>query len=270
MRPSPLFEGSSYDTPPDLPRRLGDRLSRNTRWYFLAGYAGVVLSSRALALKGRYDNQAWVNASYRTFKLVEGCGGRFHLRGLDNLSACQGGPVVFISNHMSIMETFVFPCLIVPWMDMTYVVKEALVKGVFGPIMRSRDPIVVGRTNPRQDLETVMTEGRRTLAGGTSVIIFPQSTRTVEFHPEKFNTLGIKLARAAGVKVVPVAIRTDFWENGRPFKDFGAISRRKPVHMAFGPPFPVEGNGKEAHQRVVDFIADHLRQWGVPVGTAAK
>jgi len=35
-------------------------------------------------------------------------------------SAC-----VFIGNHMSILETFVLPCLIQPHRDVTFVVKES-------------------------------------------------------------------------------------------------------------------------------------------------
>lgn len=257
----PVFPCSSYDTPPGTPRRLGDRLSLNTRWYFVAGYVRVILHARALALQGRYDDKAWVASSLDTLRLIEGCGGRVHLRGLDNIHAASG-PVVFVSNHMSTLETFVLPCLIEPWKHVTFVVKDGLVRGVFGPVMRSRDPIVVGRRNPREDLTTVMREGQKKLAAATSVIIFPQATRTVEFRPENFNTLGIKLAKAAGVMVVPVAVKTDFWGYGKLLRDFGPISRKQPVHIAFGPPFAVAGNGKDEHQRVVEFIEGNLREWG--------
>lgn len=267
----PVFTGSSYDTPPGTPRRLGDRLSLNTRWYFVGGYVHIVLRARALALKGRFDNEAWVRLSLDTLRLVEGCGGRVHLRGLDHLAACRG-PVVFVSNHMSTLETFVLACLIEPHLHVTFVVKDSLVRGVFGPVMRSRDPIVVGRKNPREDFAKVMAEGPKILAQGTSIVIFPQATRTVEFRPENFNSLGIKLAKAAGVMVMPIALKTDFWENGRLFKDFGRISRHKPVHIAFGRPFAVEGNGKKEHQRVIEFIADHLRAWnhGCPDARALR
>jgi len=261
MAVDPYFRDDSYDTPPETPRRLGDRLFLNTRWYFVAGIVQIILWSRRLALQGRYDNQAWAESSHRIFRLIEGCGGRFHLRGMDNLRACRG-PVVFVSNHMSALETFVLPCMIEPCMHATFVSKESLVKGVFGPVMRSRGPIVVGRKNPREDFELVMTEGRRLLAAGTSIVIFPQSTRTVDFRPKGFNTLGIKLAKAAGVEVIPVAIKTDFWGNGRYLRDFGAIDREKPIHMVFGPPFSIGGSGKEEHGRVLDFVAGHLREWG--------
>ena len=72
----------------------------------------------------------------------------------------QHSPVLFISNHMSTLETMIFPCIIQPLREVTFVVKESLVKHpLFGDVMRSRNPIVVGRTDPRKDLEAVMNGG---------------------------------------------------------------------------------------------------------------
>jgi 1-acyl-sn-glycerol-3-phosphate acyltransferase len=256
-----FFSGSSYDTPEDHPRLFGDRLLLNTRWYFVGGYVAEILRSRSVAIRGHYDRKAWAESSYRVFKLIENCGGRFHLRGLDNLRSCQR-PVVFISNHMSTLETFVFPSIIAPLMEVTFVVKESLVKHpLFGPVMRARNPILVRRSNPREDFQTVMSKGKELLAKGISVVIFPQSTRTVEFVPEEFNSLGIKLARAAGVYVLPVAVKTDFWGNGKYLKDAGPINRNKPIHIVFGEPFLVRGSGKDEHRGVIDFIVDHLQRW---------
>jgi len=121
-------------------------------------------------------------------------------------------PVLFIGNHMSTLETMILPCLISPLRNVTFVVKESLVKHpLFGDVMRSRDPIIVGRTDPRKDLEAVMNGGMELLSKGISIVIFPQSTRNVIFKPEEFNSLGVKLAKKAGVQVVPIALKTDFW-----------------------------------------------------------
>jgi 1-acyl-sn-glycerol-3-phosphate acyltransferase len=262
MAMEPFFTGSSYDTPADKPRFLGDRLSLNTRGYFFGRYIAEIFRSRSIALRGQYDTKAWAESSYRVFKSIEGCGGRFHLRGLDNLRSVRG-PVIFVSNHMSTLETMIFPCIIAPFIEVTFVVKESLVKHpLFGPIMRARNPIVVKRENPREDFQAVMTGGKELLARGISIIIFPQSTRTAEFIPEEFNSLGIKLAKAAGMQVVPVAIKTDFWGNGKYLKDLGPITRNNPIHMVFGQVLPVQGSGKNEHKQIIDFIITHLRQWG--------
>jgi len=86
---------------------------------------------------------------------------------------------------MSILETFVLPCLIQPHRDVTFVVKESLITyPLFGQVMRSRQPVVVGRDNPREDLKTVLEEGQKRLEANISIIIFPQTTRSVEFDPK--------------------------------------------------------------------------------------
>lgn len=256
-----LFTENEYNTNEAHPRRLGDRLSFTTRLYFITSFVNILLKARKDVYAEKFDREQWAKASYDIFKLVEGCGGRFHITGIDNLKKIQG-PVVFVSNHMSTLETMVFPCIIAPYMEVTYVVKDSLVRhGVFGPIINSRNPIVVGRTNPREDLQIVLREGQDRLEKGSSLIIFPQSTRTTTFIPEEFNSLGVKLAKKNNVKVVPIAIKTDFWENGRFMKDLGPIYRNRPIHIAIGEEMSIEGNGKEEHHAIVDFIGDKIKQW---------
>jgi len=172
------------------------------------------------------------------------------------------GPVIFLSNHISTLETMIFPGIIAPHRKVTFVVKDSLVKHpLFGAVMRSRNPIVVGRTDPRKDFESVMTEGLELLNKGISIIIFPQSTRSDIFKPEEFNSLGIKLAKKAGVNVVPVAIKTDFWGNGKVIKEIGKLDHTKLIHMKFGEPFVVNGPGKEENQFVISFIQKNLEEW---------
>jgi len=255
------FKKDTYTTNPDTPRLFLDKLAFNTRVVFLSKFIRYIINSSNKAKKGIYDTVAWAKSSYDIFKLIESVGGRFSLSGLDNIKNCKG-PVIFVSNHMSILETMIFPCIIAPQKDTTFVVKDNLINyPVFGAIMRSRDPIVVSRSNSRHDLVTVMTKGQELLSQGMSVIIFPQSTRNSQFKPEEFNSLAVKLAGKAGVPVIPVAIKTDFWSNGKYLKDFGALHRKKTIHMAFGEPMAVNGNGKEEHKKIVDFIAEHLAEW---------
>jgi 1-acyl-sn-glycerol-3-phosphate acyltransferase len=120
----------------------------------------------------------------------------------------------------------------------------------------------VQRTDPRKDFQTVMNEGKNKLSKGISMVIFPQSTRRAEFVPGEFNKLGVKLARAAGIKVVPVAVKTDFWQNGRLVKDMGPIYRDRPIYIEFGESIDVHGSGKEENRLIMDFIASRLEKWG--------
>jgi len=256
----PFFTQNEYHTPENR-RVLADKLFLGTDPYFLARFIRIVIRSRNLAVKGLYDSDQWVAASLSVLKLIEDCGGRFHITGLDNLKR-EMGPIVVISNHMSVLETMVFPGILAQDRWVTFVVKDSLVRyPVFGPVMRSRDPIVLSRSNPREDLQIVMSQGLELLKKGCSVTIFPQSTRKPGFHPAEFNSIGIKLAARAQVPVVPVAIKTDFWKNGRIIKDLGPIYRNIPIHMTFGEPMYIQGNGKEEHAQIIRFISSELEKF---------
>ena len=257
------FPGDRYTTPADARTAFLHRLLGGWRWAFYIEYFTVVLAARKLAVRGRYDDQAWAESSRWIMRIAEKHGGRFEISGLQNLRrSASGGPFVFIGNHMSTLETQVLPVLIAPFLPVTFVVKESLVTGrMFGPVMRSRDPIVVKRRSPREDLAEVLREGGVRLKRGVSLIVFPQSTRSPVFHPESFNTLGVKLAADAGVPAFPFAVKTDFWGERGLFRGFGPIRPERTIHIEFGQPVRVSGKGRDQHQGIVRFIESRLRLW---------
>ncbi|HRT90043.1 MAG TPA: lysophospholipid acyltransferase family protein [Bacteroidales bacterium] len=255
-----LIRSDSYFSP-SLKPGLAEWLLRDNWFYFILKYLGIVFKTRKQALAGAYDYREWAESSIDILRLLEKVGGQFAITGMNYISS-HSGPVVFVSNHMSTLETMIFPGIIAPRRKTTFVVKESLVRHpLFGPVMRSRNPIVVNRTDARKDFERVMDRGPELLSADISVIIFPQSTRREIFKPEEFNTLGVKLAKKAGVPVIPVAIKTDFWGNGKIIKEFGKLDHKKIIHMRFGKPFFIEGNGKEENQTIIRFIEDSLKEW---------
>jgi 1-acyl-sn-glycerol-3-phosphate acyltransferase len=259
--PKGYFDSTSYHTPEKEHLPFLEKILLNNRLYFTLNYAKVVLRTRKEALRKLYTTKAWTDSSFEIFRFIEKTGGKFHITGMENITKPPGS-VLFISNHMSTLETMILPSIIGPHKELTFVVKESLVKHpLFGDVMRSRNPIVVGRTDPRKDLEAVMNGGVELLHNGISIVIFPQSTRSVEFNPEEFNSLGVKLAKKAGVDVVPIALKTDFWGNGKLIKEAGPLDSHKPIHIKFGEPISITGNGKVDNQRIIDFIQSSLEEW---------
>jgi 1-acyl-sn-glycerol-3-phosphate acyltransferase len=253
------YQNGSYRTAPHRPSLLA-RLAPAIPFY--GSIARIVLSGSRLAKRGAYGDAEWNTNSIDTLHAFERVGGVFEIDGVDNFRALDT-PCVFIGNHMSTLETFVLPTIIVAFKKVTFVVKQSLVEyPFFRHIMRARDPITVGRTNPREDLKAVMEGGEQRLKSGTSLVIFPQTTRSVVFDPAHFNTIGVKLAKRAGVPVVPVALLTDAWGNGRLLKDFGRVDPSKTVHFSFGEPMTVKGRGDEEHHRIIEFISGKLKEWG--------
>ncbi len=257
-----LFPGDSYDTPADHPRCLGDRLFLGSRWYFYIKNFTVFSRTGRCGKRGELDGNHQVYYSNQNFRLVEDCGGKIHLRGLNNLDLLNGKPAILMGNHMSLLETAIFHAIIRPRIDFTFVIKKQLLDVPhFGDIMRAINAIAVGRDNPRDDLRAVLNGGKEILEQGRSIIIFPQSTRSTVFDPAKFNSIGIKLAKSAGVPVVPFALKTDFLSNGKWLRDMGPVNRQNDVWFEFAPPVEVEGNGKETQQHIIDFIQNRLAQW---------
>jgi 1-acyl-sn-glycerol-3-phosphate acyltransferase len=227
-----------------------------------ASVVRIVVTGSSQAKRGRYGDDEWCRNSIDTLFAFERVGGVFEIDGIDNFRTLDG-PCVFIGNHMSTLETFVLPSLIVPFKKVTFVVKQSLVEyPVFKHIMRARDPITVGRTNPREDLKAVLEGGEERLKKGISLVIFPQTTRSEVFDPDHFNTIGVKLARRAGLPVVPIALQTDAWGNGKYLKDFGRIDPSRTVRFSFGEPMTIQGRGDEEHQKIIEFITGKLKEWG--------
>jgi len=256
---APFFPDTTYTTPPGRERTL-HRLLLRSRVYYITAFIRILLRYRQQGLSGRFDASTWARAAVEIFQIIESCGGIFHIAGLDKPRRIDG-PLVFIANHMSTMETLILPSLVFPHQKAVFVVKQQLRDlPLFGIYVQ--DCIAVTRTSPADDFKQVMAFGAEKIARGYSVIIFPQATRSTVFNPEKFNTLGIKLARRAGVPAMPIALKTDFWGTGALLKDFGPINTGIPIHIEFGEPVSVSGSGKTEHERVVAFIRDRITSWG--------
>lgn len=259
-------EQNSYRTDPHRLRSIFSKIFLRPRATFYFQVFWIVWKNSRKALKGMYPAEKWAESSFEIMRALENIGALIEISGLENLKKFDG-PAVFISNHMSTLETLVLPSIIQPLKPVTFVVKESLVNmPVFGPIMRSRDPILVGRTNAREDLRAVLERGTEKLRNGQSIVIFPQSTRSFVFNPEEFNSLGIKLALKANVPVVPIALKTDAWGIGKKIKDFGPIDISKKIHFAFGEQITIQNRGADEHQKVISFITGHLNAWNKEQG----
>ena len=257
-----LFTGNDYDTPENLPHAFMDNLLLRSRWYFYWKNFGVFVRTGKCGRAGKLDAFMQTEFSNENTRLVEAVGGKVHLRNLDNIAKLNGQSAVIVANHMSLLETALLHSVMRPRLDFTFVIKRSLfdVK-YFGDIMRSLEAIAVDRVNPRDDFKAVLTEGKERLARGKSIVLFPQATRSEAFIPENFNTIGIKLAKAAGVPVLPLALKTDFLGNGKLLRDMGPVRRKHEIYFEFAEPEMVTDSGKELHEKIIAFIQDRLKTW---------
>ncbi len=256
-----LTSGNSYISPDTrlFPSRMIPWLAS---FIYYSLITCVIVRDSFIARIGKYNRKRWKQSSFQIIKIIEYAGGKLSLSGLNYISE-HNEPVVFVSNHMSMLDTFIIPCIILSFKELTFVVKEELLEyPVWRSVMKAVKPISVSRHNPREDLYKVLSEGEKCIKNGYSVFIFPQATRSSVFDPGSFNSLGVKLAKRAGTIVIPVALKTDFQENGRLIKDMGPVDPHKTIYVEFGKPLKVEGNGSKTHGIVVDFISTNLKKWG--------
>ena len=251
-----------YRTPePGCPAKHGFAAS----FRFHIGLTAQLIECGWDGMHHRFGPAAQAARAFSIMQFVERLGGRVTYENFAARAAFRG-PVVYAANHMSVLETVVLPGGVMAFDHMHIVLKSTLLNyPFFGAACRDTEPIVVTRQNPRADLRAVLDQGRAKLAAGASVLLFPQGTRTAAFQVARFNSIGVKLAQAAGVPLVPIAVKTDLVGVGRWIKDLGPVDPGKPVIFAAGPVLEPSLPAREMQQRCVAYLADRLRGWGLPV-----
>lgn len=202
-------------------------------------------------------------SSISFIKIAESCGCKLHISGMSNLDLVEN-QVIFTSNHMSTFDIFILPGILFNKKTSTFIVKKEL-QGVpfFNRILDSLNPIVIDKKSPKDDFIKIIKDSKEVIKNGKSIIVFPQGTRTTEFDSKKFNTIGIKLAKHTGIPILPIALKTDFWTNGKLIKEIGKIDINKEIYIEIGKPIYVKNNGQDAiyNKQITDFISTKLKEW---------
>ncbi len=255
------FPLKEYKTPESVKKSLFANIPALRTLIFYKAILKIVLKAERAASKGLYDDEQWASCSHDAIVAAENAGCDVNIIGLENISKTEG-PVIFIGNHMSIFETFALACMIMPYKKPAFIIKRELLEyPFFGKVMMAIKHITVSRKNPKDDFNDVMEQGAALISQGYSPVVFPQATRMHDFIPEKFNSIGIKLARKVNVPIIPIALKTDFWNNGRFIKDLGSIKRNK-IFFEFSPALKIIKAGKEEHEKIISFIQSKLSEWG--------
>ena len=116
----------------------------------------------------------------------------------------KGKTYIFASNHQSQIDIFAIMAYI-PF-DLKWMVKKELFKiPIFGFTMKKLGHLRVDRSNPKLALKSLDKAAQR-VKGGTSVLFFPEGTRSLDSTLLPFKKGTFFLATRANVPVVPVTI----------------------------------------------------------------
>lgn len=123
------------------------------------------------------------------------------LRGAEHL---PDGPFILMSNHQSNFD--ILSLLAAMPRRIYWIAKKELFDiPVFGPSMRRGGYIPLDRSDGRKALKS-MENAAAIIRNGSSVVMFPEGTRTRDGHLLPFKRGGFMLAVRAGVPVIPATI----------------------------------------------------------------
>jgi 1-acyl-sn-glycerol-3-phosphate acyltransferase len=110
-----------------------------------------------------------------------------------------------MSNHQSHLD---IPILFVTFAGRLRMVAKRELFNVpfFGPAMRRAGIVEVDRSGDRDKARAAMSSAAEAIAGGTSIWIAPEGTRSEDGKIGAFKKGGFLLAKQAGAPIVPVAI----------------------------------------------------------------
>ena len=186
----------------------------------------------------------WLRVAVRGGNVILGIENR--ITGMDNLPQGQTSAAVLLVKHQSTWETLCMPT-IMPH-PLAYVFKkELLYIPFFGWAMARMDMIHIDRSQRTQAFSKVVAQGKRLMATGTWVIMFPEGTRIPRGEKGVYKSGGTRLAIETGAPVVPIAVTSaKCW----PRKAF--IKTPGIVDISIGPAIPSAGRKPDELMREVE------------------
>lgn len=171
---------------------------------------------------------------------------RVRVTGYENLPIGEKTPAVLLVKHQSTLETFLIPTLMPH--PLAFVFKRELIYvPFFGWAMGRMDMIHIDRRQRAQAFNLVVAQGKRLLAQGVWIIMFPEGTRIPRGQKGTYKNGGTRLAVATGAPVVPIAVTSaKVW----PRKAF--VKRPGVVDVSIGKPIPSQGRDPEELMREVE------------------
>jgi len=197
-----------------------------------------------LAAPFPYNRRYWVTARWNLIVIWMGkviCGMNYRVIGAENL---PDEPVILLSKHQSAWET-IFYLIYMPRPLVFVFKKELLYIPFFGWGLALLRMIPIDRSKGKDAFAHVVAQGKKRLANGQWIIMFPEGTRIPVGQKGYYKGGGARLAVETQTTIVPVAMNSgDCWPKNSFIKQPGLIT------VSIGKPIPVQGRD------AVDLIKD--------------
>jgi 1-acyl-sn-glycerol-3-phosphate acyltransferase len=210
----------------------------------------VVILTFPLPFQYRYRvSQQW--SRFIIWWLRQTCHIDCHISGVENLPK---EPVVILAKHQSTWETLFLHQFLPPLAII--VKKELLWVPFFGWALAQLNPIAINRKTAVSALKEIVQQGKKRLAKGQWILIFPEGTRTSPGIRKPYGASGAMLAINSGCSVLPVAHNAgELWQRHAFLKRPGVIN------LVFGPSIPSQGlKAKELNAKAEQWIENTMNR----------
>jgi 1-acyl-sn-glycerol-3-phosphate acyltransferase len=217
----------------------------------VAPYAFAVLGWSWLPRAQRYWlTSGWPRTAIWGARWI--CGIRWKVEGWQNL---PDGPAILLPKHQSAWDTLWLPAVMPRKLSFVYK-RELHWVPFFGWGLATLGMINIDRSKGQTAFEQVVAQGRKLLADGFWIVIFPEGTRTPPGAEKRYKTGGARLAVRTGTPVVPIALNSgECW----PRKAF--LKRPGTITVSIGKPIATEGRtDREIAALVESWIETEMRR----------
>lgn len=193
--------------------------------------------------------RAWAKSMLFAGKFL--CGLDYVIEGTENI---PDEPSVIMIKHTTVFETYAQLAVFPP---QSWVLKrELLWIPFFGWGLAAMKPIAINRGAGQSAVRQVIEKGKKLLANGVWVTIFPEGTRVARGETKRYGVSGAALAKEAQCLLVPVAHNAgDLWARR------GLKKRPGLIRFCIGPAIaPGDRSPKDTNLIVQDWIETKMRE----------
>ena len=210
-------------------------------WTILMGFLSLpflFLPSKSIALPAKI----WIRGIFICLKYI--CGVTHEMRGLAHLS---DEPVIIVSKHQSAFETFA----LYYYLKKSFFIhkKQLFYIPIFGQYLMKHNMVSIDRAGHASTMRKMITDVKKKLDSGSTIIIFPEGTRTKPGAKADYKTGFIGIYNTSKRKLQPVALNSGlFWQKGL------KVIKRGHIIIEFLPQIGIGLDKKEVLNKVENSI----------------